>query len=203
MIELPYFKQPSPAILEGGDCAYCCIASAFNLPSVLAAYELVERVVEENDPEERFIHERQHSYIHRMKFFLKCMKHSSRELRPPHFYYRPGCVPVPWDNINWIKQVRQQIELGHPCFSSILLNGRAPTCRQDPGWMTDHMVLITGYRKHTIPYNDRAGALINEEIQIQCSSKGKYWIEWSDYLFWHIGYPTIPKREKLSADLSD
>lgn len=191
-IDLPQFYQPSPTILEGGDCAYCCIASAFRLPSVLAAYELVERTVEEHDTEGRLEHGRVHSHVGRLQFFLEKNGYSRRELRPPHHYYKAGVPPVPWDNINWIKHLRKHLEAGRPCFSSVILHGHSPMPSNDPTWLTDHAVLIVGYRRHTVPILEGRGGRIDEEILVQCSVKGRYWILWRDYLYWHVGYPTIP-----------
>jgi hypothetical protein len=195
-IPLPHFQQPSPAIMDGGDCGYCCIAAAFNLPSVLAAYELVERTIEENDQKGYFERGRCHSDVNRLQFFLSCMGYSSKEHRPPHYYYKAGCTPVPWANVNWYKFLRKHLEAGHPCFSSMILHGHAPAPDDDASWLTDHMVMIVGCRKHTVPLMEGKAGRIDEEIMIQCSVKGRFWIKWRDYLFWHVGYPTIPFLKK-------
>jgi hypothetical protein len=197
VVDVDPLPQSSGHVLDGGDCAYCCIAGIFGLPTILSAYELVESHM----PEEGGWRTRCSMSVHRNEMFFESVMGEFQEYQPPFMHYRPGLAALPWDNTNWIWGVRQICEAGHVLLASIRLTGSPPRAPRTGG-DTDHAVIINGFRQKWVPSQVVGGKSLSQEVRISCSAKGRYWIDWENFLYYHHGYPAIvvdPVRARASA----
>lgn len=182
-VECRPLLQSTGRVLEGGDCGYCCVAGVFGFPTILAAYEDVERLTGEP---------RAQMYAFKLHRYLEKRGVPVTELRPEFDYYKPGMTPYPWLNGNWPRMVRSQIDDGRVLLTSIRFDGGGPVCSAvEVASESDHMVLINGWRERLVPLTGGASR-IDQEIRVGCSVRGDYWVEWQRWLYRYGGYCCVP-----------
>jgi hypothetical protein len=177
--------QTTGRVLPGGDCGFCCIAGIFGLPSIASAYEFVESKL----PESHKARDSMNAW--KMKTFLKTLSLPSEEFLPLFDHYKPGLMPLPWENHNWKIELKKHIQAGCIASTSIRFEALAPPPPSSISRLSDHQVIINGFREHAIPFPSGDGHKINEEFRISCSVRGDYWIEWCNLLYYHGAHPTF------------
>jgi len=179
VVDVHPLSQSTGHVMNGGDCGYCCVAGLFQLPSIISAYEFVEKRMK-NGWESR-----QSMCAWRWEFLLDSLGLPKKEKHVPFRYYKTGCVPNIWDNMNWPRMVRRKIKNGNILIASIRFNGSPPPPPHTSG-DSDHNVIINGWKFEWIPHKTVSGAMTGTiSVRVSCSVKGTYWIEWSDFLYWH------------------
>jgi hypothetical protein len=183
IVDVHPIPQSSGHVLDGGDCGYCCIAGLFNLPSIISAYEFVEKRMK-NGWERR-----QSMCAWRWEFLLESLGLPKKDKRVPFHYYKTGVVPNPWENMNWPRMIKRKIKRGNILIASIRFNG-SPPAPPRTGRDSDHNVIINGWKFDWVPHPTLPGAKNGTTyIRVSCSVKGTYWIEWSDLVYWHGACP--------------
>ena len=88
-IDVDPLPQSSGHVLDGGDCGFCCLAGILGLPSILAAYELLESRMPNDDWKKR-----SSLCINRLELFLKALDMPSDEYDPPFHRYKKGLYHI-------------------------------------------------------------------------------------------------------------
>jgi hypothetical protein len=185
VVDVHPLSQSAGHVMDGGDCGYCCVAGIFNLPSIINAYEFVEKRMK-NGWERR-----QNMHAWRWEQLLKSLNLPNKEFRVHFNRYKTGVIPVPWHNINWSHKVRNIIKSGNVLISSIRFNKSVPIAPESCG-ESDHNIIINGWKFEWVDNPRFPGAKDGiSSVRISCSVNGTYWIEWSNLLYWHGCYPSF------------
>ncbi|CAK0748255.1 hypothetical protein CCP1ISM_20017 [Azospirillaceae bacterium] len=183
VVDVHPISQSSGHVLDGGDCGYCCVAGLFNLPSIISAYEFVEKRMKSG------WERRQSMCAWRWEFLLESLGLPNKDKRVPFRYYKTGVVPNPWDNLNWPRMIKRKIKRGNILIASIRFKGSPPAPPRTCG-DSDHNVIINGWKFDWVPHPTLPGAKTGTiYIRVSCSVRGTYWIEWSDLVYWHGACP--------------
>lgn len=179
-------RQPSPALVQGGDCGACVLAGIFGL-SVLEAYERW-------GPKG---YERYHSFGHNnMADALRWAEHygiADRAIaRPPLWPVDPMWMAFGIGGHNqcqgWSHYLRLAMDAGYYGVAEISYEG-VEKDSQHPN--PNHWVLLCGWR----PAPDKT---ILDEVLVSCSAKCPqgYWIPIREFLVKHGGYNVLLARPK-------
>jgi hypothetical protein len=181
VIDVHPLPQSSGKVMDGGDCGYCCLAGIFRLPTILSAYEFLEDAMPEDGGHKR----RASMCQYRTKLLMDAKGFDYVQFQPPFRHYKTGMMELPWENGAWIDDYQNLIESGTILFAGIRFDRLAP---QPPRSHKehDHNVILNGYRQEfrPIPHMPKAKSQVRE-VRVSCSAKGTYWIEWSEFLYWH------------------
>ena len=105
--------------------------------SIIESYEFVESQMKEG------YRSRQSMSGWRWDMLLRSLGYGKYEERIGFKYYKVGCVPIPWGNLNFIRRVRGRLLEGRVLVASVRFTSSIPN---EPGRCSDgdHNVLITG-----------------------------------------------------------
>ena len=193
--------QPSPKVVEGGDCGACVIAGLLGV-GIAEAYDLQDR---DERPEGAKDKPRPFSW-QGMAHALACWG------REPMTDGVLDAVPVwPWEvhemqthwgmvgwqqNMAWWNYVRMGLMGGFYGVTHVNMDGKGPSFEHD------HWVLICGARQRLEPHPTMKGCgTYLQEILVSCSARhpeGK-WYDSRTYLFTHGGFNAIMVRPKGGA----
>ena len=191
-IDVDPLPQSSGHVMDGGDCGFCCLAGILGLPSILAAYELLESHMPGDDWKRR-----SSLCINRLGMLLDSLGLPSDEYNPPFFRYKKGLMPVPWDNVHWPWGVRRAIMQGSVMLASVRFKASVPALSPST---EDHMILLNGFRRRLVPTVLPDAKKLVSEIRTSCSHGGRRWIEWDKLLYWHGCWPAVPIDWRLARE---
>lgn len=177
--------QPSPKIVEGGDCGPCCLAGMAN-KTIQEVYDL-----QEDGPEAfswpkavRTLHEaKRQGWLDRFIDDIPIWTQWKSKMQ----FGMPS-----WDsNLEWFGYVTMAIDAGYYGFCSVNYDGKGPLVD------SDHVVLICGVRELTVPHKTVKGAAcIVPELLVSCSAtcpEGR-WEEHREFLTKRGGYNILLAR---------
>lgn len=173
-IELPRraLKQPSPAIVEGGDCGACALAGVTGLS--------IEQIYDDYSGKREAFHK-----ISMEQTLDELKRHEILDRvitdTPIWFDWRTlGMWGMPsWNMANqWFNYIVMAIDAGYYGIAHIDYDQKGPMAS------SDHIVVICGARQRLQPIKNSPGAKITQEILISCSgsSPNGEWKELNNYL---------------------
>jgi len=179
-VDVDPLPQSSGKVLEGGDCGLCCIAGIFRLESIEAAYEYLEKRM----PEEGGWKRRASLDAVRRRFLFEHL--GGEPFLPPFDHYKDGMAEVPWDNCAWRDEFKKLVKDGTVILASIRFDKHHPPPPRSYEHETDHAVILNGWRQYWKDHPKVRGAKsMRCEVGVSCSVKGRYWVEWSELLYYY------------------
>lgn len=171
-------KQPQPKLFNGGDCGACVLAGLFQKDTQWIYDELQGKV---------------YPFSHITMDTALCKAYSlgliDRRIRQcPE--WRAEDFQLTWGNPSWLQDqhwaeyISMAIDAGYYGIAHINMNGNGPL------ELTDHLVLICGYKEEVIPVLDGKGGKYQHSVFVSCSARhpeGK-WYEVSDFIKHYGGF---------------
>jgi len=206
LVQLPTRStpQPSPGILPGGDCAYCCLSGIMGI-SVLEAYEHVDKLRKE-EGQTRLGKDRNslsnHCFSIVAEYWNEEIRSDRRYRQAAEIFAVPELMNVhpmrqmygapSWEmSSTWFESVYATLDRKYVLMASIDFEGKGPRKHSCGG--TNHAVLIVGAYTKLRAHEKVPGAYhVDQMLQISCSVRGLWEIETYDFLFDYGGFNCVP-----------
>lgn len=176
-------SQPSPFLVQGGDCGACVFGGLFALPTVEAAYEKLAEF-HPNNPHSSVQYDVMRNALGRTA--------DASLLDAPLWPIPPEWTPFGHDARNqygrWQSYIRMGVEAGYYCVALVDFAG---TANQSDGiGGADHWVLICGWRP------DHTGVTVIDEVLVSCPARHPQgeWKSTREFLFKHGGFNVMLAR---------